>query len=105
MVRKRSNRGFFLCFLTKFIIFVNIFIGDPMRRKLMIDCPQCDGGKSDYFYGKKLATCSFCGGTKETDLFHLHQLLNIVDERNSNSLAFVNDSRFTEYLEARNKRR
>ena len=76
-----------------------------MRRKLLIPCPQCEGGESKFFYENKAATCSYCGGLKKVNIFDHHQTLKIEDERHDNIKAFVGDSRFTEYLEAKNKKR
>ena len=76
-----------------------------LRRKLMIPCPMCEGGDSRYFYEHKLATCTYCGGVKKVNIFDHHRALNVTDDRHENVKAFVADSRFTEYLEARSKRR
>lgn len=70
-----------------------------MRRKLMIPCPQCEGGDSKYFYDHKAATCSYCGGTKRVSIIDHHKTLAIVDDRHVNAMAFINDTRFVEYLE------
>jgi len=75
-----------------------------MSRKLQIFCPQCTGGNSKYFYEHKTITCSYCGGVKKVDILDHHKVLNIVDERNDNVKAFVEDLRFIEYLEAKNKK-
>jgi len=75
------------------------------KRSLQILCPQCEGGDSRYFYEHKAATCSYCGGVKKVDILDHHKALNITDVRHENVIAFVTDSRFIEYLEAKNKRR
>lgn len=75
-----------------------------MRRKLMIPCPQCEGGDSKYFYDTKLATCTYCGGVKKIDIFEHFRVIGVEDERRDNVRSFVNDPRFTEYLEAKSKK-
>lgn len=75
------------------------------RTKLMIPCPQCEGGDSKFFYEQKAAICSYCDGTKKVNIFDHHKTLNITDERYTNVSAFVADPRFTEYLEAKTKGR
>jgi hypothetical protein len=76
-----------------------------MRRKLMISCPQCEGGDSKFFYEQKLSVCSYCNGLKKVNIFDHHHTLGIADERHTNVAAFVSDPRFTEYLEAKSKKR
>jgi hypothetical protein len=68
-----------------------------MRRKLMITCPQCEGGNSKYF--REIVTCGYCGGSEKVNILDHHKILGITDERAENVRTFVNDPRFVEYLE------
>jgi hypothetical protein len=71
-----------------------------MKRKLMIACPVCIGGTSDYF---KNAICPYCNRTKEVNILDHFKVLNIEDERLENVKNFVSDPRFvTDYLGTKN---
>jgi len=71
-----------------------------MRRKLLIPCPSCNEGKSQYYRDAKI-TCQYCRGAREVDILEHHALLGITDERHSNVKSFIADPRFTEYLTAK----
>lgn len=75
------------------------------KNKLNIACPMCEGGQSRYFYNKEKEnnpTCSYCGGEKNVDIMRYYAdiKMNPIDQRYQNVLAFINDRRFSDYLEA-----
>ena len=72
-----------------------------MRRKLVIQCPQCQGGESDYYYVQKAAVCSYCGGSKEVNILDHFKTIDVTDSRLDNVKAFIGDVRFFEYLESK----
>ena len=71
------------------------------RNKLLIPCPQCEGGNSKFYYTDRSAVCSYCNGSKKVNILDHHRTLNITDERNKNVQAFIADERFGEYLNSK----
>lgn len=71
-----------------------------MRKKLMIACPNCNGGNSQY-YREIGVSCSYCKGAKEIDILEHQKNLGVTDERNANVKSFISDPRFMEYLIAK----
>lgn len=83
-------------------LYASIYRKDTkMRRKLLIPCPNCNGGESKYF--KTEVICPYCKGTKQVDILNHHAVLGITDERNVNVREFLNGPRFQEYLIAKHR--
>ena len=69
------------------------------KNKLFIPCPCCDGGKSVYYYEKKLDVCKYCNGKKEVDIFFHFEKLGLNSDVNEveSVIDFVTGNRFEEY--------
>jgi len=73
------------------------------RRKLYIQCPQCQGGNSKYYYKLREEQCSYCKGNKDVDILFHFRTLDIHDERLYNVEEFIQSDRFFEYMDMKNR--